>query len=167
MQKDISHDQDGFALLLTIILLLLLSALGIHALARAQDENLSAGASRSYVRNIAAADAGIKIALAQLQSSAGLAVNTDSIRVDEFYTNAPGLASKIYSGARDSSSAQPIEFIQYVADAGSGSQLNLGSGQGGGGQVAIYRVNIVAQDPGGGVAQVQAQLAVQAPSLGY
>jgi hypothetical protein len=161
-------NESGIALVLTITMLLLFSMFALSSLNRVQDENLNSGASRRYVTNISAADAGVKIALAQLSSSSGgLSVNTQPINLPDFESNALGRVTSIRSGVLGTSTPQPIQFIKFVADASGGGQLNLGSGQGGGGQLAIYRVNIVATDAGGGSAQVQAQLAVTAPSVGY
>ena len=166
MQK--SNAESGIALVLTITMLLLFSVFAIHAINRVQDERVSSGASRRYTTNVSAADAGVKIALAQLKASTnGLSVNTAPIDIPALQADAFGQATSIRSGVLNSSTPQPLQFLQFVGDSSGGGQLNLGSGQGGGGQLAVYRVNIVATDPSGGSAQVQAQLMVQAPAVGY
>jgi Tfp pilus assembly protein PilX len=165
MQK--SNSESGIALVLTITMLLLFSVFAIHAINRVQDERVSSGASRRYTMNVSAANAGVKIALAQLKSSSGLNVNTAPIDIPALQADAFGQPTSIRSGVLNTTTPQRIQFLQFVADSSGGGQLNLGSGQGGGGQLAVYRVNIVATDPSGGSAQVQAQLMVQAPSVGY
>lgn len=159
--------EDGVALLITVILLLLMSAFGIHALGRAQDEAVVAAASRRHMRTLMAADAGFKLALAQLATSSGISTNTNPIDMPSLVTGPTGLPTAIRSGVLGNPTPQPIRFLQYVPTAKGGDQMNLGSGNGGGGQLAVYRVDIVAQDPGGGAVRVQAQVAIDAPAVGY
>ncbi len=159
--------EEGIALLIALLFLLVISALGVNALSRAQEENSSGASSRHRVVNLMAADAGIKLALNQLNSSSGFTLDTQPINIASLQGSSVIGATKIRSGVLGDPTLLPIEFIQYVADAKAGSQLNQGSGNGGGGQIAIYRVNIVADSTAGGSVRVQAQLAVEAPSVGY
>lgn len=162
-----ARSEEGIALLVTLSFLLAIAAMGISALTRAQEEQQVSAASRRHVKHLMAADAGIQIALTQLQNSVGFQTNTQPIDVVNIASDGNGLGTRIRSGVPGNPTAQPIQFVRYVAAGGSGSQLNLGSGNGGGGQRAIYRVNIVADDPGGAMVQVQAQLGIDAPSVGY
>ena len=162
-----SRDERGVALLMVVILLLMMSALGIHALGRAQDEATVAAASRRHMRTLMAADAGVKLALAQLSASSGISTNTDPIDYPSLIASSASLATSIRTGTLSDTGPQPIRFLQYVPTSRGGDQLNLGSGNGGGGQLAVYRVDIVARDAGGGAVQVQAQVAIDAPAVGY
>jgi len=163
---DTNRSERGIALLIAMLFLLAISAMGVNALSRAQEENTVGSASRRHVVQLMAADAGIKLALNQLNSSGGFAVNTAPIKVTALDGGVTG-STNIRSGVAEDPNSQPIQFIKYVSDGSSGAQLNQGSGNGGGGQIAIYRVNIVADNASGSTVQVQAQLAIEAPSVGY
>jgi len=159
-------NQEGIALIISLLFLLAVSAMGLSALSRAQDENVVGSASRRHLMHVMAADAGVKLALRQLESSGGASLNTQALDVANVDGAGPG-AIRIRSGTLGDPASQPIQFLQYVADPTSGGQLNLGSGNGGGGQLAIYRVNIVADNATNAAVQVQAQIAIEAPSVGY
>jgi len=152
------HEREGgIALLLVIMMLLLVSALGIAALNRAGDEMSEGSSSRRQVRNLAAAEAGLKLVGAQLAAAqAGSAPPSTPIYVTDFVTESGGLSTQVRTGRLTDTTAQPITPVGTAA--ASGGDLRVGYGAA---PRLIYRVNVVATDPSGGNVQLQAQFSVK------
>ena len=149
--------ESGVALLLTILLLLIVSAIGVSSLNRAGDELTDSSGSRRRLRNVAAAEAGLKMvgqALFDAQATTGAAIS--SINVTNFASEM-GLSTIVRTGTiGDDGTPQPVQFIGTAG--GENGDLRVGYQPS---KRRIYRVNIVASDPSGGNVQLQAQFSVR------
>ncbi len=61
-------DEKGIALLISVILMLLISAIGIAALQHAREESSGSGRSRHHTKNLHAADGVLQLVVQQLAS---------------------------------------------------------------------------------------------------
>ncbi len=155
--NDPNASESGIALLLAILMLLMVSAIGISALNRAEDESFVSGASRRQVTNVAAAEAALKLVGAQLQTAqAGSAPPSTPISVSAFTTEISGMPIALRSGVIGDPTAHQITPIGTASV--SGGDLRVGYGAA---PRLIYRINVVASDPTGGSVQLQAQYAVR------
>jgi hypothetical protein len=149
--------ERGVALLLTILTLLLVSALGISALNRAQDERTSSSTSRRKITNVAAAEAALKLVERQLAAAqSGAAPASTPIDIPAFVTEMGGLSTRIRTGTVGDGAAQQIVPIGLAAD--KSGDLRVGRGAA---PRLIYRVNVVASHPTGANVQLQAQFSVK------
>lgn len=149
-------NESGIALLLTILMLLLVSAVGVSALNRAGDENTVATASRRQVTNMAAAEGALKMAEAQLLAAqAGTPTPTTSINFPNFIQENNGRATSVRSGTVGNSAAVPIEPIGTRPVQGGDARYGKAMVR------LIYRVSVVATGPRGGNVQLEAQYAVR------
>ncbi len=151
------RSERGVALLLTILLLLIVSAIGVSSLNRAGDELQVASASRRQLRNVAAAEAALKLVGQQLfDAQAGTTAANSPIMVNNFAPEM-GLNTVVRTGTiGDDGTAKPIEFIGTAG--GESGDLRIGYQPS---KRRIYRVNVVATDPSGGNVQLQAQFSVR------
>ena len=148
--------QEGVALILTVLMLLLISALGLSALQHAGDENAVAASSRRKLTVVYAADAALNMASDQLLNSATAYPDQTPLNVVNLFQDESGLNISARSGTIDNPVAQPI--MRVGTTVASGSQLNVNSSNTT--SYGVYRIGIVATDAGGGRAQVQAQITV-------
>ena len=157
MQSENARSERGVALLLTILLLLVLSAIGVSSLNRAGDELTESSGSRRRLRNVAAAEAGLKMvgqALFNAQATSGTAIG--AINITNFSPEM-GLNTVVRTGTiGDDGTPQPVQFIGTAG--GENGDLRVGYQPS---KRRIYRVNIVASDPSGGNVQLQAQFSVR------
>jgi len=158
VDTNLRHDEEaGIALLLTILMLLMVSAIGVSALNRAGDETTVASASRRQVTNVAAAEAALKLVGDQLRSAqAGSAPASTPVYMPSFVTETNGMTTLIRSGTIGNPNPTPITPVGTASI--SGGDLRVGYGAA---PRLIYRVNVVATDPSGGNVQLQAQYAVR------
>jgi len=153
------HGEQGIALLLTILLLLLVSAIGVSALNRAGDEQVEARASRRQVANLAAAEAALKSVDDQLRRfPPGSPAAQAPIQNTSFSPTGTGLATTYRTGRREDPGPQPLPDPRTAHGGGDLRQGNAASTVG---MRLIYRTTVTAQDPSGGVVQLRAQYAVR------
>ena len=177
-------EESGVALILTVLILLLflgqgmsvswmilglvmllVSAIGVSALNRAGDEKAISTASRRQIANLAAADAGLRVVRAKLESVAGSsAALNQSIEIDDtsmFLDPHSNLPTHIRTGTIGGG----VDTIEQLGTGGieAGDELSVGANQAST-RRAVYRVNITATDPSGGNTQVQAQFSVAVPN---
>ncbi len=149
------RDERGAALLISVVLLLLMSALGITALQHAQDEASASGRSRRKDATLYAAEAG----LAQAQSIM-LAGTSAPGGIAPFTINAPALVSDGHGNPIAVRSGRPTNPVPESID-GNGSGLGEtpdGYQLGAGAPVFhAVRADIVATDSGNGTVHLQAQ----------
>lgn len=161
-------EEHGLALLVTVMLLLLISAIGLTALNHAQSENMVAGSSRRKLTTLYAADALLNVVASQLANptvSGPAIVPVDRPQFLPVYSNVDasggggttGLFTSARTGTIDNMAPQPIDRIG-TADPGDGEDIRVGAGA----PIArgVYRVSVVANEPGGGNVQLQAQYVV-------
>jgi Tfp pilus assembly protein PilX len=158
-----SSGESGIALVVTVLLLLLVSAIGISALNRAGDEKIVSTVSRRQVSNLSAAEAGLRLVQAQLENNTvGIPPDTALSRPGLFQ-DVSGLFTGVRSGTVDTATAQKIQPVGYTIPDGS----EVRTGGGGAAPRLVYRVNVVASDPSGGNVQVQAQFSVRNTGPGF
>ncbi len=156
-----AKDEEGLALLVAVILLLMISAIGLTALQSAQEEAAGSGRSRRKTATLAAASAALELVAQQLDVGAGYP-KTDAINLPTFMTDQWGGNTAVRTGTADTATAQEIKSFKLQLP---GNALNVGSKntlvEG------LYRANVVATDSSGGVVEVQAQFKVRHGSAGY
>ncbi len=158
------RSQQGIALIVTVLLLMMISAIGLAALRHAGDESVISASSRRKLTVIYAADAAMNIMAERLLGGdPTTATFLDPMDEPTFLMNTAGLPIAVRSGPADSAVPQPI--LRVGTAAGGGGQLNIGSSATQ--SYGVYRVSIVAQDSGGSQAQVQAQFRVPEGAAGY
>jgi hypothetical protein len=149
------RSERGVALILTILLLLIVSAIAVSSLNRAGDELQVGGNARRQLRNVAAAEAALKMVGQQLLQAQSEQAAKAPIMVSNF---APDMGNNtiVRTGSvGDDGYAKEIELVGYTEKA-----LVIG-GQAPPGR-RIYRVTVVASDPSGGNVQLEAQFSVRA-----
>jgi hypothetical protein len=152
------RSESGIALLLTILMLLLVSAIGVSSLNRAGDELTVGGASRRQVRNVAAAEAALKLVGSQLAAAqTGTAPPSTPIYLPSFVSELGGRNTLVRTGTiADGGTPQPIQPIGTGSVSGGDLRVNYAPAR-----RLVYRVNVVATDPSGGNVQLQAQFSVR------
>ena len=166
MRIQTHRDEGGIALLVAVMLLLMVSAIGLAALQSSQGEASSAGKARRKTMTSYAAEAGLELFEQQLGAIGGVGsvnVTLPPINFNNFLTDDFGGTTAIRSGNSETVAAQPIPTIGNVMP--EGEQLNVGSRSTF--HFAAYRTNIVATDPGQGVAEIQGQYRVLLGSNTY
>lgn len=159
-----SSDESGIALVVTVLLLLLVSAIGISALNRAGEEKIISTVSRRQVSNLSAAEAGMRLVQAQLSSSVGGVPIDAALDQPTMFRDASGLPTAVRSGSIGATSAQKITPLGGAK----ASDRELRIGGGGAPSRLAYRVDVTATDPTGGAVQIQAQFSVRSTvTAGY
>lgn len=155
--SQVERSEQGVALLLTILLLLIVSAIGVSSLNRAGDELQVASTSRRQLTNVAAAEAALKLVGQQLfNAQAGTGTANAPILVADFAPEM-GRNTVVRTGTiGDDGTAKEIQFIGTAG--GESGDLRIGYQPS---KRRIYRVNVVATDPSGGNVQLQAQFSVR------
>lgn len=163
LERNERKGEQGIALIITVLLLLMISAIGIAALQHAGDERTVGASSRRKLLTVHAADAAMNVMADRLRTGTPSQPNfTAPMDVPNFMQAPNGLPIAVRSGTTDSGVAMPV--LKVGTAAASGGQLNIGSVSQ---SYGIYRVGIVATDPGGGRAQLQAQFKVAEGPAGY
>ena len=158
------RSQQGIALIVTVLLLLMISAVGLAALRHAGDESTISASSRRKTTVVYAADAALNIMAERLLNGDPTnATFLDPMDQPTFLSSTAGLPIAVRSGTADTTVPQPI--LRVGTAAGGGGQLNIGSSATQ--SYGVYRVSIVARDSGGSQAQVQAQFRVPEGAAGY
>ena len=143
-------DEQGIALLISVILMLLISAIGIAALQHARQESSGSGRSRHHTKNLHAADGVLQLVVQQLAEE-----NPANRQLPLDFANfiqdpLSGFWTSAQTGTDATAPAQPIRNCGNFTR--SGDAL---------GQFPrnIYCVDVLASD-GGGRVGLQAQYAV-------
>jgi len=160
-----ARDRDeGVALIVTVLLLMIVSAIGLSALQHAGDESAVSASSRRKTVTMHAADAALTALADRLQTASVTSPNfTAPMDEPTFMTSPNGLPIGVRTGTADSAVAMPIRKVGTAT--GGGGQLNIGSAATQ--SYGIYRASIVATDSGGGRTQIQAQFRVPEGATSY
>lgn len=154
--------EEGIALIVAVFLILLISALGLGSLQRAGTEDAVAASSRQRISAMYAAEAVLNLVQDQLTAPTNIP-NTLPLDAPQIVRNHAGFFVSGRTGTVASSVPQPVLRVgRTTAD---GSQLNINSANSF--SRGVYRVGVVAQDSGGGRAQLQAQFTVPEGSASY
>jgi Tfp pilus assembly protein PilX len=154
--RSTTRREEGLALLVTVFVLLVMSAVGIMALDRARDEGTLSGRARSKTAASAIAESGVAFLLrTQIPAAraAGLTPGDVVMSQPQFMSDQQGFATAVRTGTADN--AVPAAPERVGTGRLSGSSLNLN--QVGSFMYGIYRTAVVATDQGGGNAQIQVQ----------
>ncbi len=147
--------EEGVALFLTVLILMLVGAIAIAAIEFSGEELKSGSRSRASARALFAADAGIDFALNRLgQSPPNLA---------PFNITLPN-GVIVESRSRDDTTPQPIAPAG-TGPAPAGYSINLGSGSGFSSE--LYLVNVTATSPGGTATELEVKVGTISASGGY
>jgi hypothetical protein len=139
----IQREEEGVALLIAVLLLLLLSGIGIAAIDHSGADVALAGSSSRTARILYMAEAGLHTAASQLSSAPA--------NLSPFTLSFDGGVVTVRSGPRSASAAQPIE------QAGTGPPPEgYGVGVGGGFRSQLYRVNVTAGGQEGSSTELEA-----------
>ena len=160
-----ARDESGMALLIAVVLLLLMSALGLNALQKAQDEAAASGRARRKDATLYAAEAGLSMVQERLFSTweapAPFTINEASLVQDGF-----GNAIAVRSGRPENPAPQ------VILPTGSGNAAppdgylaNLGTV--GAQSYKAVRADIVATDLANGMVHLQAQYRVHESGGSY
>ncbi len=141
--------EQGLALIVSILVLLLVTAISIAAIERSGQESTASGRARSSTRSLYAADAGIQLALGRITRSilAPFQFNIDNRTVQ--------------SRSRSDAAPQPIEHLG-VGPPPEGYGLNVGSGYGS----ELFLANVTATFADGGTTELEAKLGRLAAGTG-
>ena len=142
--KQSKRRAGGSALIVTVLVLTIVSFLSISGMRNSERESTSAGRSRSITRALAAADAGLQLALGQL---AEMPVNLGSFDVNL----ADG--SNVQSRARVETVPQDLDQVGL----GLSSKEGFGMGIGSSGVAYVKRIYIVNTTATGGDSTVELQ----------
>ncbi len=150
------RDEKGVALLISVILMLLISAIGIAALQHAREESSGSGRSRHHTKNLHAADGVLQLVVQQLAAE-----NPANRQLPVDFANfiqdpLSGFWTAVKTGTDETAPAQPVRHC------GNSSRSGDAIGQF---PRNIYCVDVLASD-GGGRVGLQAQYAVLDPSGG-
>jgi Tfp pilus assembly protein PilX len=147
--------EQGMALLLSAVILMLVSMLAFSAMQHSEQEATSGARSRSTMRTIYAADAGIELALSRLTQSPP---NLSAFNV--------GLADGANFQSRTRTQGSPQLLAQAgIGEPEEGYSLNVGAGVSHVSRVFLVNVTATA---GGSTAELEARLARSAAdSAGY
>jgi hypothetical protein len=140
--RELGRDEQGVAMVLAVLLLLLVTGVGIAAINHAGSETAMTGSARRTLSTFFAADAGIHVAINQLARPTP-DLNPFTLNLGQ---------TTIRSGTRADAVAQPI-----VA-AGSGPPPDgYGINQGSGFRSRMYRANVTALYPNAGASELDAK----------
>ena len=135
--------EDGLVLLMTMFILMLIGVIAIDAIGQSETESTASGRSRSTIRTMHAADAGIQIAISRLTQSPP---NVDPISLTF-------AGRSVESRTRTVTGAQDLAFAG-VSEAPEGYSINLGESY----VTESYEVTITATSVDGSIAEVESKI---------
>ena len=164
-QKIAAHrpGEVGLALLLSVIILLLISAIGLGALQSAQGEATAGGRTVRKLRTFFAADGALSLVVDQLDIGDTQYPNITALNDMQFIQSKAGLYTEVRTGTANNAVPQEIQFVGRARR--EGDQLNINAGNTF--SFGIYRTDVVATDPVGGRVELQAQYRVSEGSDTY
>jgi hypothetical protein len=142
---------QGFALITAIVVLLLVTAAVVNLIDYSGQEAQSSARSRSYLKNLYAADSGIQLSMQRIQLPRDLSAFsyqlTDGTRVE--------------SRSRSDATSQPIEAAGIGAPP-DGFSINVG----GGFINELFVLNVTSEAANRGVVELEAKLGSLQPNSG-
>ena len=155
--------EAGLALLLSVIILLLISAVGLSALQSAQGEATAGGRTARKLRTFFAADGALSLVRDQLHIGDTQYPDITPLSDSQFVQSSAGFYTEVRTGTANNAAPQVIQFVGRARR--DGDQLNLNTGNTF--SFGIYRTDLVATDPVGGRVELQAQYRVSEGSDTY
>ena len=157
------HTNDaGVALIVTILLLLMISALGVAALQHAGDEATDGVSSRRKLSMVYAADSGLALVLDKLTGTTQFP-DTSPVNEPALLIDAAGFPLGARTGNTQTSVPQAVMRVGRTTSPG--SQLNVNSSNTL--SFGVYRTGVVATDSGRGSVQLQAQYLIPEGAVSY
>ena len=156
------RDDAGIALIVTVLLLLMVSALGTAALQHAGNESSVSASSRRKLSVVYAADSALSLVVAKLTAGGQF---PDTTPLDEPTLLVDDAGFPISARTGTTQTAIPQAVMRVGTAAAPGSQLNINSSNTI--SFGVYRAGVVASDSGGGRAQIQAQFIVPEGAASY
>lgn len=144
--------EQGIALLVTVVTLLIATMIGLTALQQTQEESTAGGRARATARTLQAADAGIQFAVSRLSASPPN-LNAFSLNLANGVT--------VESRKRTQGSAQDITEEVGGGSPPEGYAINIGGGTGVTNR--LYRVTVTAT---GGPAVAEIETLIGRPEAG-
>jgi hypothetical protein len=165
------RDESGMALLISVIVLLLMSALALSALQHAGEESNGSGSARRKDSTLYAAESGMAVYRTRLFSATFGVSGADGLTLDEaaLVTDAFGNPIHVMSGAPDNGDlpgggmAAPIN-IDKTEFTPPGFEKNLQTTNSMGFQSAL--ADITAKDVGNGLVHLQEQFRIPSSQAG-
>lgn len=152
-QSEPARNEAGMAMILTVMMLLLLSAIAVSAIQTAGSEYARGGSARRTARTLFGAEAGLQVSMNQIaQATPNLSAFT--------YTLTDGTSYR--SGTKAAGSAQPIQRVG-TGSPPEGYSLNVGAGY----VSDVYRANVTASSADGSSVELEAQLGRLESSAAY
>jgi hypothetical protein len=136
--------QEGAALIIAVVALLMVAAIGMSALQHTQEESTAGARSRNAAHTLQAADAGIQFAIARLAQTPP--------KLDAFSIGIDGVT--VDSRTRGDGTPQNLDQAD-MGEPPEGYAINVGSDSSFAGRV--FEVNITATAPTGAVAELEAR----------
>jgi hypothetical protein len=145
------QDESGIALLISILLLLMMSAIAISAVENSGEESAMGGRMRRTVKTLHAADGGMQIGLGRMSND-----------IYDGFSGTTGDGTSYQSGDRTQTSAQPAIRLGYGPPP-DGNCIGVGA--------TCFRSDLARQTvssfaPDGAVAEIEAQVAILRPGTG-
>lgn len=148
--------EEGIALLMAVLLLLLVSGIGIAAIDHSGDEAAVTGRSRRTQVTFYAADAAIHLAIARLSQ---VPVNLAG------FTSVTADGTTLRTGPRTAGAPQPIQRLSSGAPP---DGFGLPTGGGGGYTVDVYQTTVTAIGPDSSTTELEGKFwSLQAGAGGY
>jgi hypothetical protein len=149
-QSSAHHQREGMALITTILILLLVGATALSTIETSSEEMMAGGRSRSVIKSLYAAEAGVQLAHKRIREPRNL--NAFSISVD---------GTTIESRSRDQTGTQPIGE-GGLGRPPSGYSVNIGSGY----VNQVYAVDVTASEASLPTTEVQVRLGMLSANSG-
>ncbi len=137
-------DEQGMAMIVAVLVLLLLTAIGIAAIEHSGSEFAAGGRSRHITRVFHGADGGLEVVAAKLAGTLPDISPTAVILSD---------GTSVESRKHLEALPQPVSLVGYGPPP-DGYGLNIGSGF----STEIYRATVTANSTSGGMVELEAQL---------
>ena len=153
MQRRSAKHEEGVALLITVMMVLLTGVLALMSIEHSGSEMVAGSRARSTSRTLHAADGGMQLAFTRVSQSPPN-LNPIDILIGNI---------DVESRTRAETSAQNIEFLGTGASP-EGYGVNVGSGY----SSELYQVDITSLAPNGSTAQLQSKFyTFEATPSGY
>ena len=137
-------DEQGMAMIVSVLVLLVLTAIGIAAIEHSGSEYMAGGRARHISRVFHGADAGLQVIAAKLAAAVPDTTPTTVTLSD---------GTTAQSGDRNAVAPQPLGLVGYGPPP-DGYGLNVGSGF----STELYRAITTANSTGGGMVELESQL---------
>lgn len=117
-RQDVLVDQDGIALMVAVMMLLMISAIGVAAIDHSGSESVTSGRSRVTTESFYAADAGIQVTINRLGGGTPIEAPFDLQLTPDI---------NVRSGPKTAGTAEPVSYMG-AGEPPEGYSLEVGAG---------------------------------------